>query len=121
MGSGRRYSYACCNHLPLSAFRVLLLVYPIRFSISAQRIVNGLEEQIERILVVEIKALNNLDNSHLAQVIGYLAITKCPLGLLINFGAHGLQWKRILPPRNISEHQVNRQWLFVPDWLKKEK
>ena len=73
-----------------------------------------------KLIVVEIKALKNLDNSHLAQVIGYLAVTGCPQGLLINFGARSLQWKRILPPTNIAEHQVNRQWLFVPDWLKKE-
>jgi GxxExxY protein len=72
-------------------------------------------------VVVEIKALNSTDNSHLAQVIGYLAVTRHPIGLLINFGARSLQWRRILPPKNITEHQVNRQWLFVPDWLKQEK
>lgn len=69
-------------------------------------------------IVVELKALKNIDTSHQAQVIGYLAVTKCPLGLLINFGARSLQWKRIFPPRNVTEHQVNRHWLFVPDWLK---
>jgi len=69
-------------------------------------------------IVVEIKALKSMDNSHLAQVIGYLAVTGCPVGLLINFGARSLQWRRILPPKNITEHSVNRQWLFVPDWLK---
>jgi GxxExxY protein len=69
-------------------------------------------------VVVEIKALSGLDNSHVAQVIGYLAVTSCPVGLLINFGARSLQWRRILPPVKITEHKVNRQWLFVPDWLK---
>lgn len=76
---------------------------------------------VARLIVVEIKALKGLDNSHVAQVIGYLAVTSCPLGLLINFGERSLKWRRILPPKNISEHQVNRQWLFVPDWLKKEE
>ena len=76
---------------------------------------------VARLIVVEIKALKGLDNSHVAQVIGYLAVTGCPLGLLINFGERSLKWRRILPPKNISEHQVNRQWLFVPDWLKKEE
>jgi GxxExxY protein len=69
-------------------------------------------------VVVEIKALRGLDNSHLAQVIGYLAVSSCPVGLLLNFGGRSLQYKRILPPKNITEHQINRQWLFVPDWLK---
>jgi GxxExxY protein len=69
-------------------------------------------------VVVEIKALCGLENSHLAQMIGYLAVTCCPLGLLINFGEHSLRFRRILPPKNIQEHKVNRQWLFVPDWLR---
>ncbi len=72
------------------------------------------------VVVVEIKALAGLDNTHIAQVIGYMAVTGCPVGLLINFGARSLQWRRILPPKNIAEHRINRQWLFVPDWLKGE-
>jgi GxxExxY protein len=73
---------------------------------------------VDQKVIVEIKALHGLDNSHKAQVIGYLAVTSCPLGLLINFGERSLKFKRILPPRNIQEHRVNRQWLFVPEWLK---
>ncbi|MCW5849988.1 MAG: GxxExxY protein [Anaerolineae bacterium] len=69
-------------------------------------------------IVVELKALSELDNSHIAQVIAYLAATDCPLGLLLNFGTRSLQFKRVFPPTNIHEHRVNRQWLFVPDWLK---
>ena len=71
-------------------------------------------------VVVEIKALRGLDDSHKAQVIGYLAVTGCPVGLLINFGARSLGWKRVFPPKDVTEHRVNRQWLFVPDWLKKQ-
>ena len=36
---------------------------------------------VEGKVVVEIKALKGVDNSHLAQVIGYLAVTGCPIGL----------------------------------------
>lgn len=71
-------------------------------------------------VVVEIKALNSVDNSHVAQVIGYLAVTGCQVGLLINFGKRGLDWQRILPPKDVSTHKVNRQWLFVPDWMSGE-
>jgi GxxExxY protein len=73
---------------------------------------------VEGKVVVEIKALNGLDNSHLAQIIGYLAVTGLSIGLLINFGLRSLQYRRILPPQKTQEHQINRQWLFVPDWLK---
>lgn len=77
---------------------------------------------VEETVIVEIKALSGgLDNSHIAQVIGYLAATGCPLGLLVNFGTRSLQWKRILPPKDIAAHHVNRQWLFIPDWLKAQR
>jgi GxxExxY protein len=72
-------------------------------------------------VIVEIKALQGLDNSHLAQVIGYLAVSGCPIGLLVNFGRRSLEWQRILPPKDVAEHQVNRQWLWVPDWLREEE
>ncbi len=69
-------------------------------------------------VVVEIKALPGLGPDHTAQVIGYLAVSGCPLGLLINFGERRLRYHRILPPLKLQEHQVNHQWLFMPDWLK---
>jgi len=72
-------------------------------------------------VIVEIKAFRGIDNSHLAQVIGYLAVTGCPLGLLINFGERSLKYKRILPPKNLTEHKLNRQWLYVPEWLKPDR
>jgi len=75
---------------------------------------------VEEKVVVEIKALSGLDNSHIAQVIAYLAVTDCPIGLLLNFGTRSLQKRRIFPPKKVTEHTVNRQWLFVPDWLKAE-
>lgn len=69
-------------------------------------------------VVVEIKALGRLDDSHVAQVVGYLAVTGCPVGLLIDFGGRSLDWQRILPPTKVIDHAINRRWLFVPDWLR---
>jgi GxxExxY protein len=76
---------------------------------------------VEDIVIVEIKALSGLNNSHVAQVIGYLAVTGCPIGLLLNFGTRSLQQRRIFPPKHIAEHRANRQWLFVPDWLRAQQ
>lgn len=73
---------------------------------------------VEGTVIVEIKALRGLDNSHLAQIIGYLAVSGCPLGLLINFGERSLVHRRVFPPQKVIDDLVNRQWLFVPDWLK---
>lgn len=72
---------------------------------------------VDNRVIVEIKALHGLDDSHIAQVIGYLAVTGCEVGLLINFGQRSLEWQRVLPPKRIQDHKVNRQWLFVPEWL----
>jgi GxxExxY protein len=73
---------------------------------------------VEDVVIVEIKALSWLDNSHLRQIIGYMAVTGCPIGLLINFGRRSLEYRRIFPPKDITEHRASRQWLYVPDWLK---
>jgi len=75
---------------------------------------------VDEKVVVEIKALKGLDNGHLAQVIGYLAVSGLSVGLLINFGLRSLQYKRILPPKKIQEQRLNRQWLIVPEWLQTE-
>jgi GxxExxY protein len=71
-------------------------------------------------VVVEIKALPGISNKHISQVIGYLAVTGCPLGLLINFGEKRLQFQRIFPPAKLQDHLVNHDWLFIPDWLKQQ-
>lgn len=73
---------------------------------------------LENRVIVEIKALDGINSSHIAQVIGYLAVSKCEVGLLINFGKRSLEFRRILPPRNIQQHKPNKQWLFVPDGIK---
>ena len=55
------------------------------------------------------------------QVIGYLAATHCPIGLLLNFAERSLHPRRVFPPTKLIDHQVNRQWLFIPDWLKESR
>jgi GxxExxY protein len=48
-------------------------------------------------IIVEIKAINELTNIEIAQLINYLKATKLRVGLLINFGASGrLEWKRFV-------------------------
>ena len=43
---------------------------------------------------VELKAIIKLEDVHLAQAINYLEAYKMEIGLLINFGARSLQFKR---------------------------
>ncbi len=44
---------------------------------------------------VEIKAIINLEDVHLAQAMNYLEAYNLQTGLLINFGARSLQFKRL--------------------------
>ncbi len=46
-------------------------------------------------IIVEIKAVDRLLNSEVAQLLNYLKVTKFHVGLLLNFGNRGkLEWKR---------------------------
>ena len=46
-------------------------------------------------IIVELKAVSELDDSHKAQIYNYLHATGCRLGLLINFGSSdGLEYER---------------------------
>jgi len=69
---------------------------------------------IEDQVIVEIKALSATDASHIAQVIAYLAVSGCRVGLLINFAERSLHPRRILPPADLQHHQVSTQWLWTP-------
>ena len=51
---------------------------------------------VEGIVMVEIKALIELEDVHLAQAINYLEAYGLDVGLLLNFGARRLQFKRVL-------------------------
>lgn len=47
-------------------------------------------------IVLELKAVDQLKSEHIAQVLNYLKGTGLKLGVLINFGAKSLQYKRII-------------------------
>jgi GxxExxY protein len=53
---------------------------------------------VENVVIVELKALINLEDVHLAQTKNYLVAYNFPIGLLINFGSKSLQFKKIYNP-----------------------
>lgn len=54
---------------------------------------------VENQVVVELKALINLEDVHLAQAKNYVVAYNLPIGLLINFGANSLQFKKLYNPK----------------------
>ena len=47
-------------------------------------------------VLVELKAIRELTEAQKAQVLNYLRATNLKLGLLLNFGASSLQYKRVI-------------------------
>ncbi len=47
-------------------------------------------------ILFEAKAVEKLSDSHIKQVLNYLAASKLCLGLLVNFGGDSLEWKRVV-------------------------
>ncbi len=47
-------------------------------------------------IILEIKAQRSLIDEHYAQIHNYLKISKCKIGLVLNFGEPSLKFKRII-------------------------
>ncbi|MDP2337065.1 MAG: GxxExxY protein [Bacteroidota bacterium] len=47
-------------------------------------------------IILEVKAQKGIVDEHYSWVINYLAISKCPLGLIVNFGENSLVTKRVI-------------------------
>lgn len=60
---------------------------------------------VEGKVIVELKALINLEDVHLAQAKNYVVAYDFPIGLLINFGAVSLQFKKVFNPK----YNTNKQ------------
>ena len=59
---------------------------------------------VEECVMVEIKAVIQMEDVHLAQAMNYLEAYKMQIGLLINFGSKSLQFKRVHNNSMISNH-----------------
>jgi len=75
------------------------------YKIGTRRVDFFVEEKI----MVEIKAIINLEDVHLAQAMNYVEAYNMEIGLLLNFGAKSLQFKRVHNNKILqkSRHQVH--------------
>jgi GxxExxY protein len=58
---------------------------------------------VEGKVMVELKAIIHLEDVHLAQAINYLEAYGLETGLLVNFGAKSLEFKRVMKPLKKSQ------------------
>jgi GxxExxY protein len=61
---------------------------------------------VEDKIMVEIKAIIQLEDVHLAQAINYLEAYNLEVGLLINFGSKSLDFKRVMN-KNFKNHSIS--------------
>jgi len=61
---------------------------------------------VEDCVMVELKAVAQMEDVHLAQAINYLEAYGLEIGLLINFGSTSLQFKRVI---NSKMNQLNNR------------
>ena len=62
---------------------------------------------VESVVCVELKAVIQLEDAHLAQAINYLEAYDLEIGLLINFGARSLEFKRVTNKKFKQKNQGN--------------
>jgi len=67
----------------------------------------GLTFFVEEFVMVELKATIKLEEVHLAQAMNYCEAYNLAIGLLINFGAKSLEFKRIY---NVN-HPENNEYI----------
>ena len=63
---------------------------------------------VAEVVSVEIKALTKLEDVHLAQAINYLEAYNLEIGLLINFGAKSLEYRRLINPKFNQLNHINQ-------------
>ena len=51
---------------------------------------------VEDVILVELKAIKEVDAVDYNQILNYLSVFKLEVGLLINFGGESLQFKRLI-------------------------
>ena len=51
---------------------------------------------VDDLVVVDPKVVDEFIDTHLAQMLGYLAITELRVALLLNFKHVDLRWKRVI-------------------------
>ena len=71
---------------------------------------------VEDRIMLELKAVINLEDAHLSQAMNYCEAYNLPVGLLINFGSRSLQYKRVY---NLN-HPENKKTAYLKQSYKSD-
>ena len=66
---------------------------------------------VENKVILELKAVRTIDESHKAQLLNYLKATEIEVGLLLNFG-HSAEFKRMAFDNNRKNNSPNEKSLI---------
>jgi GxxExxY protein len=58
---------------------------------------------VENTVIVELKAVSAIVDTHIAQTLSYLKATNIEVALIVNFGLPSLTWKRLIKSREFRE------------------
>ncbi len=47
-------------------------------------------------IILELKCVSVISDEHINQTLNYLAVSKCKLGLIVNFARDSLEYKRVV-------------------------
>ncbi len=83
-----KYDVSYVRELPMSIFYDAILIGTRRADFL-----------VDEKIIVELKAVTQLEKVHLAQVLNYLEAYKLEIGLLINFGNTRLEFRRLIKTR----------------------
>jgi GxxExxY protein len=96
-------SYASCLHRELAERRIRYVMQqpvPLVYKGTVLEPAYRVDLVVEQMVIVELKCIERLLSVHDAQVLTYLRLTGCPVGLLINFNVPKLKdgIRRLLNP-----------------------
>ncbi len=77
----------------------LAVGYNVPFNVSYHGNVVGeyfADLVVEGKIIIELKSVKQLTETHTSQLLNYLHIAGCRLGLLVNFQGSALEWKRLV-------------------------
>ena len=61
---------------------------------------------VDDLVIVDPKVVDEFNRDHVAQMLGYPAVTGLQLAILINFKHASLRWKRVVSSRNETAEDV---------------